>query len=62
MSIRCDIYDRKLYDKGREDEAEQAVRYFEQAGGVEPVASPKGEPLPKIIHRPYCRHRGQRSS
>ena len=33
---------RFLESKGREDEAEQAVRYFEQAGGVEPVASPKG--------------------
>ncbi len=30
---------------------QQAVRYFEQAGGVEPVASPKGEPLPKIKTR-----------
>ena len=42
---------RFLESKGREDEAEQAVRYFEQAGGVEPVASPKGEPLPKIKTR-----------
>ena len=32
---------RFLESKGREDEAEQAVRYFEQAGGIEPVASPK---------------------
>lgn len=42
---------RFLESKGREDEAEQAVRYFEQAGGIEPVASPKGKPLPKINTR-----------
>ena len=42
---------RFLESKGREDEAERAVRYFEQAGGVEPVASPKGQPLPKINTR-----------
>ena len=39
---------RFLESKGREDEAEQAVRYFEQASGVAPVASPKAEPLPAI--------------
>lgn len=42
---------RFLESKGREDEAEQAVRYFEQTGGIEPVASPKGKPLPKINTR-----------
>ncbi|MBM6698989.1 MFS transporter [Bifidobacterium pullorum subsp. saeculare] len=39
---------RFLESKGREEEAERAVRWFEQAGGVAPVASPKGEPLPRI--------------
>ena len=42
---------RFLESKGREDEAEQAVRYFEQASGVAPVASPKAEPLPAIRTR-----------
>ena len=42
---------RFLEAKGREDEAEAAVRYFEAAGGVAPVASPKGRPLPKIKTR-----------
>ncbi|WEV66878.1 MFS transporter [Bifidobacterium sp. ESL0769] len=39
---------RFLESKGREDEAEQAVRYFEKASGVEPVPSPNGKPLPKV--------------
>ncbi len=39
---------RFLEAKGREEEAERAVRYFEAASGVAPVASPKGRPLPKI--------------
>lgn len=39
---------RFLESKGREAEAEKAVRYFEAAGGVAPVASPKAAPLPKI--------------
>lgn len=42
---------RFLESKGREEEAEQAVRYFEQASGVAPVDSPKGEPLPTIATR-----------
>ena len=42
---------RFLEAKGREDEAEKAVRYFEAAGGVAPVDSPKGKPLPKIATR-----------
>ena len=42
---------RFLEAKGREDEAEKAVRYFEEAGGVAPVTSPKGKPLPKIKTR-----------
>ncbi len=42
---------RFLESKGREEEAEQAVRYFERAGGVAPVSSPKGQPLPKINTR-----------
>ena len=39
---------RFLESQGREEEAERAVRWFEAAGGVEPVASPKGTPLPRI--------------
>ncbi|NMN01419.1 MFS transporter [Bifidobacterium panos] len=42
---------RFLEAKGREEEAEQAVRYFEAASGVAPVASPKGRPLEKINTR-----------
>ena len=42
---------RFLESKGREEEAEQAVRWFEAAGGVEPVSSPKGHPLPRISAR-----------
>lgn len=47
---------RFLESKGREDEAEQAVRYFEQASGVAPVASPKAEPLPAIRTRELFGH------
>lgn len=47
---------RFLESKGREDEAEQAVRYFEQASGVDPVASPKAEPLPAIRTRELFGH------
>lgn len=47
---------RFLESKGREDEAEQAVRYFEQASGVAPVASPKAEPLPTIRTRELFGH------
>lgn len=42
---------RFLEEQGRDDEAEQSVRYFEQAGGVEPVPSQKAKPLPKIKAR-----------
>lgn len=47
---------RFLESKGREDEAEQAVRYFEQASGVAPVASPKAEPLQAIRTRELFGH------
>lgn len=47
---------RFLESKGREDEAEQAVRYFEQASGVAPVASPKAEPMPAIRTRELFGH------
>lgn len=47
---------RFLESKGRENEAEQAVRYFEQASGVAPVASPKAEPLPAIRTRELFGH------
>lgn len=47
---------RFLESKGREDEAEQAVRYFEQASGVAPVASPKAEPLSAIRTRELFGH------
>ncbi|HJG41982.1 MFS transporter [Bifidobacterium pullorum] len=47
---------RFLESKGREDEAEQAVRYFEQASGVAPVASPKAKPLPAIRTRELFGH------
>ena len=47
---------RFLESKGCEDEAEQAVRYFEQASGVAPVASPKAEPLPAIRTRELFGH------
>lgn len=47
---------RFLESKGREDEAEQAVRYFEQASGVAPVASPKAEPMPAIHTRELFGH------
>lgn len=47
---------RFLESKGREGEAEQAVRYFEQASGVAPVASPKAEPLPAIRTRELFGH------
>ena len=47
---------RFLESKGREDEAEQAVRYFEQASGVAPAASPKAEPLPAIRTRELFGH------
>lgn len=47
---------RFLESKGREDEAERAVRYFEQASGVAPVASPKAEPLPAIRTRELFGH------
>lgn len=47
---------RFLESKGREDEAEQAVCYFEQASGVAPVASPKAEPLPAIRTRELFGH------
>ncbi|KFI84641.1 MFS family major facilitator transporter [Bifidobacterium pullorum] len=47
---------RFLESKGREDEAEQAVRYFEQASGVAPVVSPKAEPLPAIRTRELFGH------
>lgn len=47
---------RFLESKGREDEAEQAVHYFEQASGVAPVASPKAEPLPAIRTRELFGH------
>ena len=47
---------RFLESKGREDEAEQAVRYFEQASGVASVASPKAEPLPAIRTRELFGH------
>jgi putative MFS transporter len=39
---------RFLEAKGRDEEAERAVRYFEEASGVAPVASPQGKPLQKI--------------
>lgn len=39
---------RFLESKGREEEAERAVRYFERSCGVAPVVSPKGRPLPRI--------------
>ncbi|MCI1901923.1 MAG: MFS transporter [Bifidobacteriaceae bacterium] len=42
---------RFLEEQGRDDEAERSVRYFEKASGIEPVASQKATPLPKIKAR-----------
>lgn len=42
---------RFLEEQGRDAEAEASVRYFEKAGGVEPVPSAKAVPLPKIKAR-----------
>lgn len=42
---------RYLESKGLDDRAEEAVRYFEQAGGVSPVESPRQAPLTKIPTR-----------
>lgn len=39
---------RFLEAKGREDKAEEAMRCFEEAGGVTPVTSPESKPLPEI--------------
>lgn len=39
---------RFLESKGRDDEAERAVRYFESASGIAPVDSPRSKPLPSI--------------
>lgn len=39
---------RFLESRGRNDEAEAAVRYFEGAGGIAPVPSPAGNALAKI--------------
>ncbi|MEE8737600.1 MAG: MFS transporter [Bifidobacterium sp.] len=39
---------RFLESQGRDEEAEKAVRYFEEAGGVAPVPSPRGVPLARI--------------
>jgi putative MFS transporter len=52
---------RFLEAHGRDAEAEQAVRYFEAASSVAPVASPTGVPLPKIPTRTLFgkRYRGR---
>jgi putative MFS transporter len=42
---------RFLEEKGRDDEAEQSVRFFEKAGGIEPTPSHKATALPKIRAR-----------
>lgn len=42
---------RFLEEKGRDAEAEASVRYFEKAGGVEPVVSAPARPLPRIKAR-----------
>lgn len=42
---------RYLESKGLDDRAEAAVRYFESAGGVAPVASPRQAPLRRIPAR-----------
>ncbi|KFJ04088.1 MAG: MFS transporter [Bifidobacterium subtile] len=52
---------RFLEAHGRDVEAERAVRYFEAASSVAPVASPTGVPLPKIPTRTLFgkRYRGR---
>jgi putative MFS transporter len=42
---------RFLEEQGRDEEAERSVRYFEKAGGVDPVTSQKVRALPKIRAR-----------
>lgn len=42
---------RYLESKGLDERAEKAVRYFERAGGVDPVESPRQTPLTRIPTR-----------